>query len=153
MWTPQTLWLISCRFSFLLPWGIQQRFFDTPFGRLRMTLVRKVFWFIGATTASLLASILLTIVLFYSLAELASLCHSEPANGRVEESLRYSLELFVLPMVWNETSRFSMLSIEPKMHKKPMKSKYFFDFINILADLRGSLNHKNFYPKHRQGNP
>ena len=112
MWTPQTLCLISYHISFLLPWGIQQRFFDTPFGRLRMTLVRKVFWFIGATTASLLASILLTIVLFYSLAELASLCHSEPANGRAEESLCYSLGLFVLLMVWNETSRFSMLSSE-----------------------------------------
>ena len=112
MWTPQTLWLISCRFSFLLPWGIQQRFFDTPFGRLRMTLVENTFWFMSDTTASLLALILLTIVLFYSLAEFTSLCHSEPANGRVEESLCYSLGLFVSLMAWNEPSRFSMLSIE-----------------------------------------
>ena len=49
--------------------------------------------------ASLLAAILLEAVLFYSLAELASLCHSEPANGRVEESLCYSLGLFVLLMI------------------------------------------------------
>ena len=49
--------------------------------------------------ASLLASILPIIVLFYYLAELTSLCHSEPANGRVEESLRYSLGLFVSLMV------------------------------------------------------
>ena len=57
------------------------------------------FGFISATTASLLASILFTIVLFYHLAELASLCHSKPANGRVEESLCYSLGLFVSLMV------------------------------------------------------
>ena len=112
MWTPQTLWLISCRFSFLLPWGIQQRFFGTPFGRLRMTLEKNAFRFISDTKASLLASILFTTVLFYHLTELGSLCHSEPANGRVEESLCYSLGLSVSFMVWNETSRFSILSLE-----------------------------------------
>ena len=112
MWTPQTLWLISCRFSFLLPWGIQQRFFGTPFRRLRMTLEKNAFRFISDTKASLLASILFTTVLFYHLAELDSLCHSEPANGRVEESLCYSLGLSVSFMVWNETSRFSILSLE-----------------------------------------
>ena len=64
-----------------------------------MTLVENAFRFIGDTMASLLASIFRTIVLAYSLAELASLCHSEPANGRVEESLCYSLGLFVSLMI------------------------------------------------------
>ena len=64
-----------------------------------MTLVEKVLRFMSDTKASLLASILFTTVLFYHLAKLTSLCHSEPANGRVEESLCYSLGLFVLRMV------------------------------------------------------
>ena len=49
--------------------------------------------------ASLLALILLETVIFYYLTELTSLCHSEPANGRVEESLCYSLGLFISLMV------------------------------------------------------
>ena len=64
-----------------------------------MTLEKNAFRFISDTKASLLASILFTTVLFYHLAELDSLCHSEPANGRVEESLCYSLGLFVSLMV------------------------------------------------------
>ena len=64
-----------------------------------MTLVENTFQFIRDTTASLLASILLEAVLFFYLAEFAFLCHSEPANGRVEESLRYTLGLFVSLMV------------------------------------------------------
>ena len=143
MWTPQTLWLISCRFSFLLPWGIQQRFFDTPFGRLRMTLVKNAFWFISGTTVSLLALILFTIVLFYHLAKLTSLCHSEPANGRAEESLCYSLGLFVLLMVWNETSRFSMLSSETispvdAKHKRVLCSRNISLILSMLFPLATS---------------
>ena len=64
-----------------------------------MTLEKKCLSIISYTKASLVAAILLTTVLFYSLAELTSLCHSEPANGRVEESLCYSLGLFVSLMV------------------------------------------------------
>ena len=64
-----------------------------------MTLVENSFGFISDTMASLLVLILLAIVLFYYLTELVSLCHSEPAKGRVEESLCYSLELFVSLMV------------------------------------------------------
>ena len=64
-----------------------------------MTLVGHSFGFMSDTTASLLALILLEAVFFYALTELTSLCHSEPANGRAEESLCYSLGLFVLLMV------------------------------------------------------
>ena len=49
------------------------------------------------TAASLLASILLTIVLFYYLAELTSLCHSEPANGRAFVTLSVVEGLCVIP--------------------------------------------------------
>ena len=134
-------------FLSLLPWGIQQRFFGTPFGRLRMTLVEHIFWFISDTIVCLLASIFLTTVLFYFLAKLASLCHSEPANGRAEESLCYSLGLFVSLMVWNETSRFSMLSIATA---SPLDAKYIKNLCSrnislilsiFLIDLgTGSLN-------------
>ena len=62
-----------------------------------MTLVENTFQFIRDTTASLLASILLEAVLFYYLAELASLCHSEPANGRAFVTLSVVEGLCVIP--------------------------------------------------------
>ena len=70
---------------------------STPFGRLRMTLEKNIFRFISDPMASLLASILLTTVLFYSLAKLASLCHSEPASGRAFVTLSVVEGLCVIP--------------------------------------------------------
>ena len=62
-----------------------------------MTLEKNIFRFISDPMASLLASILLTTVLFYSLAKLASLCHSEPANGRAFVTLSVVEGLCVIP--------------------------------------------------------
>ena len=62
-----------------------------------MTLVKNTFCFINSTTACLLASILLATVLFYYLAKLASLCHSEPANGRAFVTLSVVEGLCVIP--------------------------------------------------------
>ena len=73
-----------------------------------MTLMENTFQFISDTMASLLASILLTIVLFYYLAELTSLCHSEPANGRAFVTLSVVEGLCCIPQSNSKEKRYEM---------------------------------------------
>ena len=92
-------WLISYHFSLIIALRNTTKILRHALRAAQNDTGRKCLSIHSDTMASLLASILLTIVLFYSLAELVSLCHSEPANGRVEESLCYSLGRFVSLMV------------------------------------------------------